>query len=136
LGLKFQVNVMDWSGALQSAASGRADIVAGGMAYTTERTKTFAMSKPIEWEVLDLTQKKSTNYAAIEDLKGKTLGTIVGYSWIESAKSVPWIGNNLKLYPGADAALLDLQAGRVDALMLGASFGSYITKQRPDYDLK
>jgi ABC-type amino acid transport substrate-binding protein len=137
LGLKLEPQIMEWSGAIQAVLSGRADIVGGGMGWNAERTKTLAMTDPIGWQIMDLTQKKSSNFVKIEDFKGgKTLGTITGYSYVNSLKAVPWIGENLKLYPTPDAAVLDLQAGRVDAVVLSAAYSVYLSQQRPDLDLK
>jgi ABC-type amino acid transport substrate-binding protein len=137
LGLKLQPQVMEWSGAIQAVLSGRADLAGGGMAWSEERSKTLAMTDAIGWQPMDLTQRKSSNLTKLEDFKGgKTIGTIIGFSYVNVLKAVPWIGENLKLYPTADAAVLDLQAGRVDALVLAANYGIYLSKQRPDLDLK
>ena len=83
---------MEWSGALQSVISGRDDIAGGGMGYTPARAATFAMTEPIGWAWMELTQKKATNFSKLEDFQsGKVLGTINGYSYIEYFKKVPWL---------------------------------------------
>jgi polar amino acid transport system substrate-binding protein len=137
LNLKVEMAVMEWAAEIQSVQSGRADTNICGMAFTEERAKTVNLSEPAYYQVTEFTQLKDSNIKTVEDLKGKKIGTIQGYFYIPNLKKVPWIGEeNLKLYNTIDAAVQDLIAKRVDALMLGAATSAWLATQHPEWNLK
>ena len=120
LGLKVEPAVMEWAAEIQAVQSGRADTNICGMAFTAERAKTVNLSDGAYYQVSEFTQLKDSNIKSIDDLKGKTVGTIQGYFYIPNLKKIPWVGEtNLKLYNTIDAAIQDLMAKRVHALLLG-----------------
>ena len=48
-----------------------------------------------------------------------------------------WIGEqNLKLYNSIDAAIQDLIAKRVDAIIIGAASSAWLQRQHPEWSLK
>jgi polar amino acid transport system substrate-binding protein len=127
LGLKVEPAVMEWAAEIQAVQSGRADTNICGMAFTAERAKTVNLSDGAYYQVSEFTQLKDSNIKSIEDLKGKTVGTIQGYFYIPNLKKIPWIGEtNLKLYNTVDAAIQDLMAKRVHALLLGAPTSAWL----------
>lgn len=134
LGLRADPMLMEWAGVIQSVQSGRADVAVSGIHVTPQRAEQFLLSEPIAYYLMDITQKKSTNYRSLADLQGKTFGTIQGYTGIEEFRKVPNL--ELKLYSEPNAALLDLNAGRVDALYLDAANAFAYLKERPEWDLK
>ena len=137
LGLKVEPLVMEWAAEIQAVQSGRADTNICGMAFTAERAKTVNLSDGAYYQVSEFTQLKDSNIRSIEDLKGKTVGTIQGYFYIPELKKIPWVGEaNLKLYNTIDAALQDLMAKRVDALLLGAPSSAWLATQHPEWNLR
>ena len=137
LGLKVEPVVMEWAAEIQAVQSGRVDTNMCGMAYTAERAKTVNLSEGAYYQVTEFTQLKDSNIKSIDDLKGKTIGTIQGYFYIPELKKIPWIGeSNLKLYNTVDAAIQDLIAKRVSALMLGAATTAWLATQHPEWNLK
>ena len=80
---------------IESVRSMRADIAAGVWYATEERGKIVDQSDPVYVELPTLVAKEAVTN--INDLKGKTVGTITGYTWEEQAKTL--FGDNLKLYP-------------------------------------
>ncbi len=69
-------------------------------------------------------------YSTVNDLQGQRLGTVTGYVWVKSIKSVP--GAKLGAYPNANGVFDDLGAGRLDAGFLDPLLITYYEKQRPD----
>ena len=137
LGLKIEPVVMEWAAEIQSVQSGRVDTNICGMAYTAERAKTVNLSEGAYYQVTEFTQLKDSNIKSIDDLKGKKVGTIQGYFYIPELKKIPWIGeDNLKLYNTIDAGIQDLEARRVDALIIGAASSAWLATQHPEWNLK
>jgi len=107
------------------------------MAYTAEREKVVNLTHGAYYQVTEFTQLKTSNIKSLDDLKGKTVGTIQGYFYIPELKQVPWIGEqNLKLYNTIDAAIQDLIAKRVDAIIIGAASSAWLQRQHPEWNLK
>lgn len=137
LGLKIQPVVMEWAAEIQSVQSGRVDTNICGMAYTEERAKTINLSDGAYYQVTEFTQLRDSNIKSIDDLKGKKVGTVQGYFYIPELKKIPWVGeDNLKLYNTIDAAIQDLQAKRVDAIIIGAASSAWLGTQHPEWNLR
>ena len=137
LGLKVKPVVMEWAAEIASVQSGRVDTNICGMAYTAERAKVVNLTRPAYFQVTEFTQLKSSNIKSLDDLKGKTVGTIQGYFYIPELKQVPWITErNLKLYNTIDAAIQDVIAKRVDAIIIGAASSAWLQRQHPEWNLK
>jgi len=137
LGLKVEPVVMEWAAEIASVQSGRVDTNMCGMAYTSEREKVVNLTHGAYYQVTEFTQLKTSNIKSLDDLKGKTVGTIQGYFYIPELKQVPWIGEqNLKLYNTIDAAIQDLIAKRVDAIIIGAASSAWLQRQHPEWNLK
>ena len=136
LGLKVEIAVMEWAAEIQAVQSGRADTNLCGMAFTAKGAEAQSVGRAY-YRVSDFTQLKDSNIKSVEDLKGKKVGTIQGYFYIPNLKKMPWVGEeNLKLYNTIDAAIQDLIAKRVDALMLGAATWAWLSAQHPEWNLK
>ena len=54
------------------------------MAFTAERAKTVNLSDGAYYQVSEFAQLKDSNIRSIEDLKGKTVGTIQGLSFAKT----------------------------------------------------
>jgi len=67
------------------------------------------------------------------DLEGKKIGTITGFSFIPELKSIKDL--QLSLYDTSDAAVRDLIAGRIDAVIGDPPVVSYAIKQNPDWNM-
>lgn len=113
---------------IESVNSGRADIAAGGWYATEERGKIVGQSDPVYVELPTLVAKQRVSN--INELKGKTVGTITGYTWVDEAKNV--FGDKLKLYQSADAVLADIRSGRIDAGLVGGIDAPYLIKESGD----
>ncbi|MFC5337101.1 substrate-binding periplasmic protein [Leucobacter denitrificans] len=120
---------IDWqvqpaSSVIQAVASGRADVAGGGWYATEERGEIVGLSDPIYVELPTIASADGTS--DIEDLRGKVVGTISGYTWNEELAE---IAGELKEYQSSDATLQDLQAGRIEYALVGGIDAPYIVDQ-------
>ena len=133
LGLKVQPALMEWSGTIASVQAGRVDVMLGTMGWTEKRTKIMTLSEPIHYFRNGIMQSSKTNWDKLSDLKGKKVGTITGFSFVPELKKIK--GLELSLYDTSDAAVRDLIAGRIDAVIGDPPVVSYAIKQNPDWNM-
>jgi polar amino acid transport system substrate-binding protein len=127
--LKPEWTVSPAAGVIQSVASGRADVAAGGWYATEERGKTVAQTDPTYVELPTIFAKTATSSA--KDLVGQPVGTVTGFTWNEELKA---LGADVKEYQSADAALNDLSADRIKYAVLGGIDAPYLLKQNAAYE--
>lgn len=134
LGLKIQPALMEWSGTIASVQSGRVDVMLGTMGWTEKRTKIMTLSEPIHYFKNGIMQSTKTNWDKLSDLEGKKVGTITGFSFVPELKKIN--GLELSLYDTSDAAVRDLIAGRIEAVIGDPPVVSYAIKQNPDWNMQ
>ncbi|MGI9492308.1 MAG: substrate-binding periplasmic protein, partial [Geminicoccaceae bacterium] len=117
LGLEVEPHMMDWSAEIQSTKQGKVDIMHGAMGWIEERSKIMLLSDPIYYFGTLVAQKTDNNWSTFEDLKGRSVATVSGFTLVPELKGVEGIGE-VKLYDTTDGALRDLIAGRVDMAIL------------------
>jgi polar amino acid transport system substrate-binding protein len=131
LGLQVQPALMEWSGTIASVEAGRVDVMLGTMGWTEKRTQIMSLSEPIHYFKNGIMQSSKTNWDKLSDLEGKKVGTITGFSFVPELKRIE--GLELSLYDTSDAAVRDLIAGRIDAVIGDPPVVSYAIKQNPDW---
>jgi polar amino acid transport system substrate-binding protein len=137
LGLTAKPAVMAWSSTIESIQAGRADIMCGDMGWTPARAQVMLLTNSIYYDGTYVTMPKNAQYTdsiSVEQLRGHSLGTGLGYSYVPEMKKIP--GATVKLYSDEDAAVRDMLAGRVDYVLLDDPIISYMMIQRPDLDTK
>ena len=115
LGVKVKPALMEWSGTIASVQARRVDVMAGTMGWTEQRSKIMALSDPIHYFKNGITQTDKSDWKTLKDLQGKKVGTITGFSFIPEMRKIP--GLQVTLYDTSDAAVRDLLAGRIDAVI-------------------
>lgn len=133
LGLKIQPALMEWSGTIASVQAGRVDVMLGTMGWTQQRTKIMTLSEPIHYFKNGIMQSNKTSWDKLSDLEGKKVGTITGFSFVPELKKIKDL--QLSLYDTSDAAVRDLIAGRIDAVIGDPPVISYAIKQNPDWNM-
>lgn len=138
IGVEVDAIVIAYAALAPALDSGRLDSVIG-MLKTPERLKVMDYTKNAMWYGPDVVvAQKDSSVKSLEDLKGKSLGTIRGSAQEVEAQGIKKLYGvgEIRAYEAADPMLLDVRAGRVDA---GVWFGfayDYAAKQKPGYDLK
>jgi len=107
--------LMEWSGTIASVQSGRVDAMLGTMGWTAQRSKIMQLSEPIMYFRNGIMQSQKTSWSKLSDLEGKKVGTITGFSFVPELRKIK--GLQLGLYDTADAAVRDLLAGRIEAVI-------------------
>lgn len=133
LGLKIQPALMEWSGTIASVEAGRVDVMLGTMGWTEKRTKIMSLSQPIHYFKNGIMQSAGTNWDKLSDLEGRKVGTITGFSFVPELKKIK--GLELSLYDTSDAAVRDLIAGRIEAVIGDPPVVSYAIKQNPSWNM-
>lgn len=134
LKLKVKPALMEWSGTIASVQSKRVDIMAGTMGWTEQRSKIMTLSDPIHYFKNGITQVDKHNWSKLKDLEGKKVGTITGFSFIPELRKIN--GLQLALYDTSDAAVRDLLAGRIDAVIGDPPVMQYAISRNPQWKLK
>jgi polar amino acid transport system substrate-binding protein len=134
LGLEVVPQLMEWSAEIQSTKQGKVDIMHGMMGWIEPRSKIMLLTDPIYYSGSFLTMKKENNWTTFDDMKGRSVATVSGFTLVPELKSVTGIGE-VKLYDTTDAALRDVLVGRADMAMLDPPLIEYAIGQNPDWDI-
>jgi ABC-type amino acid transport substrate-binding protein len=134
LKLKVKPALMEWSGTIASVQSKRVDVMAGTMGWTEQRAKIMTLSDPIHYFKNGITQTEKNNWSKLKDLEGKKVGTITGFSFIPELRKIS--GLQLALYDTSDAAVRDLLAGRIDAVIGDPPVMQYAISRNPQWHIK
>jgi cystine transport system substrate-binding protein len=134
LGLTIKINQMEWAALIQSTKQGKLDVMLGAMGWIKPRTEIMLLTDPIYYFGSSLSQKRATNYRTFEDMKGKKVGTVTGFTLVPELKTVEGIGE-VKLYDTSDGAVQDLLADRVDIIMIDPPLIDYAAHQHPEWGI-
>ena len=134
LGLEVVPHMMEWSAEIQSTKQGKVDIMHGAMGWIKARSEVMLLTDPIYYFGTLLAQKQDTNWSTFEDMKGRSVATVSGFTLVPELKAVEGIGE-VKLYDTTDGALRDLIAGRVDMAILDPPLMQLAIQQNPDWKL-
>ncbi|MGH1493146.1 MAG: substrate-binding periplasmic protein [Acidimicrobiales bacterium] len=111
--LEIKVVKGDASAMIASITSGRADTTIGSWYRTEEREEVVNLSAPVIADRLTLISVEGVGTVA--DLKGRKVGSILGFLWNEDLSGV--VGDDLNLYETGQAMYADLKAGRIDVIV-------------------
>jgi ABC-type amino acid transport substrate-binding protein len=115
--LKVEPNTIttSWDGIIAGLVTGRYDTIIGSMGITEERKKAVDFVGPYYRTGLGIFVRKGSSARSAAELEGKTVGVTLG----EAAEK--WVRDENKFvvrtYKGLPELLLDLNAGRVDAIV-------------------
>ncbi|RWZ51422.1 glutamine ABC transporter substrate-binding protein [Halobacillus fulvus] len=116
-GFEVEIESMKFDGVVSGMQSGRYDIGIAGMTITEERAETIDFSDPYyDAGLMIAVSEDNTDIQSEDDLAGKRVGTRSGTT------SETYIQDNhpdaeLITFPGIVEAYMDLEAGRLDAVM-------------------
>ena len=137
LGVEVSFKPIDWSAKEAELNGNRIDVLWNGLTITEERKANILFTKPYleNRQIVVVTDKSAITSKA--QLKGKVVGVQDGSSAVEAvqkdeatAKSI----KELKKFGDNVTALMDLSAGRLDALVLDEIVGRYYIAKNPrDY---
>ena len=111
---KITVQTVPFDGLVAGVSSGRFDMVGDSIHYTPKRAQVVGFSYPTYFYADGLVVKKGSAIEAtgLSDLKGKSVGTILGTNytdWIQEEPSITYKG-----YKDAQSLVQDVASGRLD----------------------
>jgi polar amino acid transport system substrate-binding protein len=134
LGMEVEFKPIDWNAKEAELNGKRVDALWNGLTITDKRKENIAFTKPYleNRQIIVVTGESPIKTKA--DLAGKTIGVQEGSTAVEAverdadtAKSF----KELKKFGDNVTALLDLKAGRLDALVVDEVVGRYYTSKKP-----
>jgi len=132
LGIKTEWQPTAWDGVMHSLNAKKFDCIWNGMTITEARAKEVAFSKPYVMDgQIAIVNFKEKRFKGLKDLKGLKIGTQKGSSGLEAVKKLPNAPAELKEYEDYPKALLDLEAGRIDVVVIDNVTGRDFIAKRP-----
>lgn len=119
LGVKLEIQDMDFTGQIPALLAGRVDMIANGLVNTPERAKTILFTEPYVPYQLVLMVQKGTTLTAPEDLdaKGRVVAVLLGSVSHELAK-LRFPKAELRPLERQDACMLEVASKKADACLM------------------
>lgn len=108
--LSIKVTSMSTAAVIPTVQSGRADVAAGDWYRTSARAQIVSLTEPMYTDQMAFISKDGVS--SVSQLKGKKVGTVDGYLWVDDVKKV--LGSSVKVYPTTLNMNQDLKAGRIE----------------------
>lgn len=130
IGIQVKFQPIDWSMKEQELNSGNIDLIWNGYTMTDERKQKVAFTKPYLEDKQIIITLANSNIQSKKDLKDKKIATQNGSSSIDAINKEPEVVKALKgekpvLFDTNDEAFMDLEAGRVDAVVADEILSRY-----------
>lgn len=132
LAIKIEWQPTAWDGVIHSLNAKKFDCIWNGMTITEERSKAVAFTKPYIMDgQIAIINFKESRFKKLKDLKSYKAGTQKGSSGVEAVKKLSTKPSELKEYEDYPKALLDLEAGRIDVVVVDNVTGRDMIAKRP-----
>lgn len=116
MGVEAEVVTTAWDGILAGLLAGKYDAIVGSMSITDKRLKVVDFVGPYYRMSRALFVKEGSPIKSMDDLKGKKLGATLGETHEKWARKKG--GWEVRTYKGLPELLLELDAGRIDAIVV------------------
>lgn len=139
-GIKADFQPIDWSMKESELENGTIDLIWNGYTVTKSREKKVLFTDPYAQNEQVLVTKKDSGITNAEGMKGKILGAQEGSSGYEAfnneTKTLKDIvkDNDATLYASFNEAMIDLENGRIDGLLIDKVYADYYLKQAGKLD--
>lgn len=114
MGLKVEIITTAWDGIIGGLLANKYDAIVGSMSITPEREKVVDFVGPYYRMSRGIFVTKDSKIQTLEDLKSATLGVTLGETHEQWARDQ---GYNVRTYKGLPELMLELENGRVDAIV-------------------
>jgi len=135
MGVEVKFQPVVWDTAFETLNIGDIDAIWNGCTITPERQAQAAFTKPYIGDRQIIVVQKGSAIKTKKDLAGKTIGLQAGSSAKDAVQkdeaTFKSFGKLLE-FSTNDEALLDLKAGRLDAVVVDEVVGRYYIAKKPD----
>lgn len=132
LGVTIEWMSTSWDGIFTSLSSKRFDVIHSSVSITDERKETMIFTDPyITGGTAIYVKKGNTNIKTSDDLKGKVVG-VQAQTTADEVVTKLGATKEIKKYTGMTEAFLDLENGRVEAVVSDPMVGNYYVSKQPD----
>lgn len=134
LGLEVEFKPIDWNSKEAELNGKRVDVLWNGLTITEKRKENILFTRPYMENHQIIVVNTNSAVKTKADLAGKVVGTQDGSSSVEAIEAEPDTLKSfkeLKKYGDNVAALMDLKAGRVDAVVVDEVVGRYYIAKKP-----
>ena len=137
LGREVEFKAIDWNSKEAALTSGRVDILWNGLDITEKRKENMLFSNPYmdNRQIVFVAKGKNVAIAGESDLAGMVIGTQSGGTTEEYFENHPDLKASMKevkYYPDYINAFMDLENGRIDAVVGDEIIGRYYLSKHPD----
>ena len=137
LGREVEFKAIDWNSKEAELKSGRIDVLWNGLDITPERKQNMLFSDPYmdNRQVIFIRKGDEQNINAEADLAGKNIGTQAGSTaedYITSNEALKNSFKEFKTYGDYISAFMDLENGRLDAVVCDEIVGRYYMAKHAD----
>lgn len=136
MGVKAIFKPCEWDGIIFDLRSKKIDLIWNGLTITPQREQQIAFSTPY-FDDDQIVIVKDSQIKSFENLKGKNIGVQLGstsYFAFENS-NLSKITGNINKYSTNVEALLDLEAGRTDAVVIDAVVGKYYVAKKDGFTI-
>ncbi|HJF85052.1 amino acid ABC transporter substrate-binding protein [Megamonas hypermegale] len=130
-----EFKAIDWSSKEAELQSGRVDILWNGLDITEERKQNMLFSDPYMKNRQVVFVPVDVNVTSIDELKGKVIGTQSGSTaetFLDNNKEYADQFSEVKKYGDYIDAFMDLENGRIDAVVTDELVGTYYMQKHPN----
>ncbi len=132
LGIKIKWQPTAWDGVILSLDAKKFDAIWNGMTITDERAEKVLFTKPYIMDgQIAVVAINNKDLKSFDDLAGKQVGVQKGSSAVEAAKELPKAPADIREYESNPKAFLDLDSGRLDAVVVDNISGRYYMSTAP-----
>ncbi len=134
MGVELKIQPVDWDGVILSLDKGDIDLIWNGMTITEERKEKIIFSKPYLANTQAIAVLSGSAIASKADLAGKAVGVQLGSPSEDAIAADTEVGGKtgeIRKYGKYPEALLDLSAGRIDAVVGDAILIRYYLSKKP-----
>ena len=137
LGSEVEFKGIDWSSKEAELKSGRVDILWNGLDITPERQENMLFSDPYmdNRQIIFIRKGSDVKISSEADLAGKNIATQAASTaedYINKNETLKNSFNEFKTYGDYMAAFMDLENGRMDAVICDEIVGRYYISKHPD----
>ena len=136
LGREVEFKAIDWSSKEAELKSGRVDVLWNGLDITEDRKKNMLFSDPyMENRQIVFVKKGTTGITDEQSLAGKKIGTqsaSTAEDYMDKTDFYKTKVAEVKKYSDFVAAFMDLENGRIDAVVGDEIVGRYYMSKHPD----